>query len=90
LKALQIGLIGAGFSPSLHLAGLRRVNGVPVRVSAAAAGTLGRAEAFARAHDIPLVYTGYAVSWLIPMSTPSASAYPTPSRTGHRRCGPRG
>jgi predicted dehydrogenase len=60
MKAVRVGLVGAGFSAGLHLAGLRRVHGVPITVSAVASGSRERANAFARTHGIPDAHAGYA------------------------------
>ena len=51
-----VGVAGAGFAARLHVAGWRRVAGVPVEVRGVAAAHPARARAFAAEFDVPVAY----------------------------------
>jgi predicted dehydrogenase len=59
MKAVSVGIIGAGFSANLHIEGLAKVFGVAVNVIAVSAGRKEHADAFAARHGIPTVYASY-------------------------------
>jgi predicted dehydrogenase len=60
MRAVSVGIIGAGFSAHLHAEALKKVYGVDVRIGAVAAGTPENANAFARHHGIPSVYATHS------------------------------
>ena len=49
---IRVGIVGARFAAQFHLAGFRRVYGVPVEVVGVTSRSQGSAEAFAREHGI--------------------------------------
>jgi predicted dehydrogenase len=59
MKILTVGFVGAGFSAHLHVAGLKTVHGVDVRLGAVTAGRRERAESFARAHGVATVHADW-------------------------------
>jgi len=59
MKKIIVGMIGSGFSASLHVEALQKVNGLEVIIKAVAGSNKERAEAFAHKHHIPVVYSNY-------------------------------
>jgi predicted dehydrogenase len=59
VKKVRVGIVGAGFSASLQVEGIKKVFGVDVVVAALAAGSHATADAFARRHHIATAYVGY-------------------------------
>ncbi len=54
--AVRVGIIGAGFSASLHATALGQVRGVDLTIAAVASRSRQRADAFARSRGIPTVH----------------------------------
>jgi predicted dehydrogenase len=54
-----VGIVGAGFAAELHVANYRPLRGVKVELTAVCARTRADAEAFAKRHGIPGVFTDY-------------------------------
>lgn len=59
MKKVIVGIIGSGFSASLHAEALHKVYGINVTIRAVAGNNKERAEAFAKKHHIPIVYSNY-------------------------------
>ncbi|NOU96587.1 gfo/Idh/MocA family oxidoreductase [Paenibacillus sp. LMG 31456] len=59
MKKIIVGIIGSGFSASLHAEALQKVYGVEVVIKAVAGNSREKAEAFAKKHHIPVVYATY-------------------------------
>jgi predicted dehydrogenase len=70
MRTVSIGFIGAGFSAHLHVEGLKKVYGVPVRLAGVTATRRERAEAFARDHGVETVHE----SWQALLADPSIDA----------------
>ena len=58
-QSVRVGIIGTGFSASLHVEALRSVHGVDVELAAVASGSAEHAAEFARNHSIPQAYAVY-------------------------------
>ena len=78
-KPIRVGIVGARFAAQFHLAGYRRVYGVPVEVVGVTSKSQESAEAFAREHGIKafasLEELCEAVD-VIDLSTPGSSHEP--------------
>jgi predicted dehydrogenase len=59
MKSVSVGIIGAGFSASLQVEGIRKVFGLEVSIAAVAATSQKSAGEFARRHNIPTSYADY-------------------------------
>ncbi|WP_282942399.1 Gfo/Idh/MocA family oxidoreductase [Paenibacillus sp. RC67] len=59
MKKVIVGIIGSGFSATLHVEALQKVYGVDVVIKAVAGNSKEKAEAFAKKHLIPIVYSTY-------------------------------
>src|SRR5881409_130435 len=59
MSALRIGIVGARFAAELHATNYRPLRGQRVELTAVCARTPEQAEAFARHHAIPRVFTDY-------------------------------
>jgi predicted dehydrogenase len=59
MKKIIVGIIGNGFSASLHAEAFRKVYGIEVVIKAVAGTNKERTEAFAKKHHIPVVYSNY-------------------------------
>ncbi|MCR8635312.1 Gfo/Idh/MocA family protein [Paenibacillus radicis (ex Xue et al. 2023)] len=59
MKKIIVGIIGSGFSASLHAEAFQKVYGVEVILKAVAGNSMEKAEAFAHKHHIPIVYSTY-------------------------------
>ena len=59
MKKIRVGMVGCGFVSELHMYAFRRVYGVDVEVRAVAARG-ERVVEFARRHQIPTAYRGFA------------------------------
>ncbi|NHN29894.1 Gfo/Idh/MocA family protein [Paenibacillus agricola] len=59
MKKVIIGIIGSGFSASLHAEAFHKVYGIDVTIKAIAGTNKERADAFAKKHHIPVVYSNY-------------------------------
>lgn len=59
MRKIIVGIIGSGFSASLHAEAIHKVYGVEVVIKAVAGNSLEKAEAFAKKHHIPVVYSTY-------------------------------
>jgi predicted dehydrogenase len=59
VKPLRVGIVGARFAAELHAVNYRPLRGVKVELTAVCARTRADAEAFAKRHGIPGVFTDY-------------------------------
>jgi len=69
-RNVRVGIVGAGFSASLHAHALRAVTGVPVTITAVSGRDPDRTGAFARSFEIPTVHA----DWRDLVNDPSVDA----------------